>query len=614
VTQGRLGPTRATSAALAGPAALAALFALIVGASWRRWPDVQADFGRELYVAWALASGRTLYVDVFDKNGPLPHYVNALWFELFGASLTVLALCNLAILALFVTLVYRTCLRLTDRLTALLCGATVLVVSGIAQEIETGNYNFVTPYNHHQTHGLVLGALGVVGLERWLGSGRAYFAGGAGLCLGLVFLTKAELFVPIAGASAVAWCVALFGGDAAVKPRRALLPFLLGALLPPVAFTAVLSTRMPLGVAWDGVLGNWRHLGPGTFRDPFYRAGMGLDRPLENVSAMLRAIGVLLAAALVAIAADRVGRSAPRGRSIIGVAAGSLLFALLVALGPAIPWFDAALVLPIVCAAAVIGGAWGWHRASADAQGRRYALSLVLWGTYAGLLLVKLGLLPRFYHYGFALASVATVLAVALLVGAAPRWVRRDNGLGGDLFRALATAAVAAFLLFLALYSNAWWARKTLRVGGGDDAILVYPPPDPAGAIMARGLARLRAVVPPAGTLAVLPEGAFLNYWLRSPNPTPYLSLLPEEIEAAGGEPAVLARFQATAPDILVLISRSGEEFGVGLFGRDPRWGKSLVDWVRMAYRPVETLGADPLAGEGFGLTILRRAGEAVDP
>ncbi|HTF35317.1 MAG TPA: hypothetical protein VK714_16660 [Myxococcota bacterium] len=612
MTQRRRVPPRTTLAAVTCPAALAALFALLTAASWRCWPDVQVDFGRELYVAWALASGRTLYVDVFDKNGPLPHYVNALWFKLFGASLTVLAVCNLAILALFVALVYRTCLRLTDRLTATLCGATVLVVSGIAQEIETGNYNFVTPYNHHQTHGLVLGALGVAGLERWLAGGRAGFAGVAGLCLGLVFLTKAELFVPIAGASVVAWGAAVFGEDAAVRPRRALLPFLLGAILPILAFTASLATRMPLGVAWDGVLGNWRHLGAGTFRDPFYQAGMGLDHPLENLGAMLRATLVVSVAALAAIWGDRVSRGSPRGRRI-PVVASTLLFALIVAFGPVIPWFDAALVLPVVCAAAVIGGAWWWHRASADAQGRRGALSIALWGTYAGLLLAKLGLLPRFYHYGFALASVATVLGVALLVGGVPRWLRSRNGAGGDLFRALATAAVLAFLMFLTLYSNAWWAGKTLRLGSGDDAVLVNPPPELTGAIMARGLARLRAVVPPGGTLAVLPEGAFLNYWLRSPNPTPYLSLLPEEIEAAGGEPAVTARFQLTAPDIIVLISRSGGEFGVGIFGRDPRWGKSLVDWVRRVYEPVETLGADPLAGQGFGITILRRAGEAAN-
>jgi hypothetical protein len=83
---------------------------------------------------------------------------------------------------------------------------------------------------------------------------------------------------------------------------------------------------------------------------------------------------------------------------------------------------------------------------------------------------------------------------------------------------------------------------------------------------------------------------------------------IPGEIEAAGGDPVVTARFQASAPDIIVLISTNGAAFDVGFFGQDPRWGKSLVDWVRKAYEPVETLGANPLSGQEFGLTIFRRA------
>jgi len=611
MTQPRLVATWSILGALAGPALLAALCALLMAASWRCWPDLQLDFGRELYVAWALASGRTLYVDVFDKNGPLSQLLNGLWFKLFGASLTVLAICNLAILVLFLALVYRTCQRLTDRFTATLCAATALVVFGIAQELPIGNYNFVTPYNHQQTHGLVLGAFGVAALERWVESGRARFAAGAGLCIGLVFLTKTELFVPIAGASALAWAAIAFGGEAAARVRHALLPFLLAALLPPLAFAAGLATRIPLGVALDGVLGNWRHLGSRTLRDPFYRAAMGLDHPLENLNAMLCTTLVFGVAALAMMGADRVGRDSPRSRRISCIVAGTLLFALLVAFAPVIPWFSAPRVLPIVCAGCVSGGAWYWLRTRADPLLSRRTLALVLWGSYGGLLLAKLGLRPGFSHYGFALAAVATILGVALLVGAVPRWLRREDGHGGDLFRALASAAVLALLFVLAQQSNALWSRRTLQLGEGSDAIKVDPAPlDSRGEIVARGLARLREVVPPGATLAVLPEGAFLNYWLRAPNSTPYLLLTPQEFEAAGGESAVLARFQATPPDVIVLLSRDGREFGVGFFGQDPRWGKSLVEWAQGAYRPLETIGANPVGGEGFGLTILRRADE----
>jgi hypothetical protein len=591
--------------------AIAVIFAVLTVLSWRRWGDVQIDSGRELYIAWALASGQTLYLDIFERNGPLPYYVNALWFKLFGASITVLAVSNLAILAVFLVLVYRTCLRLTDRLTATLCGATALVVSGIAQEAQIGNYNFVLPYNHHQTHGIVLGAFGVAALERWLETGRARFAAVAGLCLGLVFLTKAELFMPIAVTAAAAWAVAVFGEEGPVRPRPAVLPFLLGAAAPPLAFVAGLSTRMPLGVAWWGILGSFRHLADSaTLHSPFYRTVMGLDRPLENFTAILHTTLVLSIALVVAIGIDRL---VPRRRDVprsVGLTAGTLTFVLLIGLVPVVAFFRAASALPLTCAAAVIGGTWRWYRGSVNAEARHGVIALVLWALYAGLLLAKLGLYPRFSQYGFALALVATVLAVALLVGWVPHRLKRRDGYGGDLFCSLATGGVLALLFVLALRSRALWARRTLSVGEGPDAILVeMVPADDRGWIMARGLERLREVVPPGGTLAVLPEGAFINYWLRSPNPTPYLTVMPPDMEAEGGEVAVTARFQATPPDVLVLIYRDSVEYGMDLFGRDPRWGKLLIDWVRSAYEPIETIGGDPLASRSFGLTIFRRIG-----
>jgi hypothetical protein len=39
--------------------------------TWRTWPDVLIDFGRELYVPWRLAAGQVLYTDIAYFNGPL---------------------------------------------------------------------------------------------------------------------------------------------------------------------------------------------------------------------------------------------------------------------------------------------------------------------------------------------------------------------------------------------------------------------------------------------------------------------------------------------------------------------------------------------------------------
>src|SRR5687768_5447393 len=77
----------------------ACLFALLMWWSWRKWPDPMIDFGRELYVPWQIVQGKVLYRDIASLFGPLSPYVNALWFKLFGVSLTTLIAANLAILA-----------------------------------------------------------------------------------------------------------------------------------------------------------------------------------------------------------------------------------------------------------------------------------------------------------------------------------------------------------------------------------------------------------------------------------------------------------------------------------------------------------------------------------
>ena len=42
------------------------------------------------------------------------------------------------------------------------------------------------------------------------------------------------------------------------------------AALPIVAFFLYLGARMPAGLAWKGVLGNWVYLGSEPLGDPFY--------------------------------------------------------------------------------------------------------------------------------------------------------------------------------------------------------------------------------------------------------------------------------------------------------------------------------------------------------
>src|SRR4029453_15939775 len=140
-----------------GPLVLAAAFGALAAWSWKRWADPQIDFGNELYVAWRLASGDVLYRDLAIRSGPLSPYLNAAWFALFGVSIRTLVLCNLAILAATCALAWRLLRPACGPLAATLAGLVLLGAFGFASYLAIGNYTWVTPYQHFQTHGVALG-------------------------------------------------------------------------------------------------------------------------------------------------------------------------------------------------------------------------------------------------------------------------------------------------------------------------------------------------------------------------------------------------------------------------------------------------------------------------
>ena len=53
------------------PVVLATTSLAMLAWTWGTWPDVLIDFGRELYIAWQLAAGKTLYADIPYFHGPL---------------------------------------------------------------------------------------------------------------------------------------------------------------------------------------------------------------------------------------------------------------------------------------------------------------------------------------------------------------------------------------------------------------------------------------------------------------------------------------------------------------------------------------------------------------
>ena len=328
--------------ACSGPLTITATFLVLTVWTWRKWPDILVDFGRELYVPWQLTTGKTLYSDLAYFNGPFSPYLNALWFSVFGVSFTTIIFCNLAILAFTTGMIYRMFSAACDRLTGTACCVVFLCVFGFGQLTETGNYNFVSPYSHELTHGIALSTGMILCLWSYSLKPRRVMAFLAGLLLGLVFLTKAEVFLA-ALAAGVFGMANLYLGEPESRQRTVAAACLgAGGILLSIGLTAVFfGMRMPMADTFNGVLGTWGSLfGSNVTSNIFYLRNAGFDQPVSRLINEARATVGLVLLVSATVAADALVRLRSNAKALAIGTTLTLFVLSCLAKQSTEPWFD----------------------------------------------------------------------------------------------------------------------------------------------------------------------------------------------------------------------------------------------------------------------------------
>jgi hypothetical protein len=589
---------------LAPSAALAALFVTLAVWSWRRWPDLLVDFGQQLYIPWRLAAGERLHQEITLLHGPLSQYLNALWFLLFGPSFTVLIIVNLAILALLTWLVYRIVRLVGSPLTATIACAMLLSLFGFAQYVKNGNYNFIAPYTHESTHGLVLAAGMILALARALTAGGRRPWAIAGLCLGLACLTKVDVALAAMTTAAVGLIAA--GLIRGLRAGR-LLWFAAGACTPVAAFFGYFLTYLSPGRALRAVGGGFAALSPEVARNPFYREVAGLDDPLGKLWLMIVMAGVLIGFVLFGVVADAVARKRAREPAAVALAAGALLFLGLMLKPEILPWEELPRALPLITLVAGVSLIVLFWRARGDVSRCQVLIPGLLATSFALALVAKTALNLHVYHYGFYLALPATLVLVVISLETIPRLLRDRYGCG-IVFRALAIALLAVCTIYHLRWSHEIYGMKDYPIGRGGDKIVTFSPAyDDAGPIVAEALTWLEAHTTSEQSMVGFPEGIMLNYLARRPTRTTCMNFMMTEM-ILFGEQELLAALHADPPDYVLLVHKDTAEFGVGWFGQDRRYGEAIMNWVKQVYEPVARFGAEPLRDRRFGISILKRA------
>ena len=586
-----------------GWVALAALFGALAAWSWRRWADVQVDFGRELYAAWRVASGERLFADLAWFNGPLSVWWNAGWFRLCGASWSTLIAVNLALVALGTAGIWSLVRSAAGSAAAWAGSATFLCVFAFGQYAGIANYNFVAPYSHELVHGFLASVLALVLAGRLERRGERWVALAVGLALGLAFLTKAEAF--LAGGLACLARLALAWRARDVPGRAASAALVLvGFQVPVVAAFALLARDLPAGEAARGVLGSWLFVADERLRAlPFYRSLLGLDDPAEELARTAAwGLGAILFVGLATLGAARLSgarggtRPARACAFLAGAAtAGALLGAAgLAGVARAFPW--AALTL-----GGLAGGRWRRAKEREERASAADALGLAVLALAFG---AKSGLAPRIPHYGFVLALPGALALCALVAGELPRRLRARGRAGGFLASAMCGALAALCAGHLAWSQRYYHGErgKDVLVGRGGDRLWAS---QGRGGPIAEALVEIERTLPPEGTLLVLPEGVMLNWLARRRTPTRFLNFMPPEL-VLWDELEVVAALERSPPDLVAFVHKDTSEYGVPYFGRG-QYGKRIVEWVERRYHLERTFGAPPLADGRFGVALWRR-------
>ena len=483
---------------LAAPAVISVAFLAVLWWTWGTWPDVLVDFGRELYVPWRLSLGNVLYRDVAWLNGPLSPYVNALWFSILGTSLWSVMIGNLVLSIVSLWLLLRIVRIIGSRLSATLGALTFITMFGFS----ITNYNFVCPYSHELTHGLVLSLAAVACFASFLRSGRAFAIGGCGVALGLAFMTKAEVFLALAVALLGGVVAALWTG--AISPGRrwrAVASMVAGAVAPVALAFALFWRVLPASDALLAVGGAWRYvLGSGLPSLIFYRRMAGLIDPGGSLLAVLSSVALYVAVFGLAIMGSYILARRVRDRALSTGVAFTLGITLFAGGTRVVPWDQAARPLPIfmVVFAMTIGAALFRHRSDRYEDRTRSVLQLTV-VVFALTLLARIALNAAFYRYGFVLAMPATIVLIVALVDWIP--ARLDDA-GGDglTFRAFSLAAWLVLVVAHLNGASAYLSQKGQAVSTGRDGFLADSRATEVNAVLVEIHSRVR----PDQTLVVM--------------------------------------------------------------------------------------------------------------
>ena len=262
--------------------------------------------------------------------------------------------------------------------------------------------------------------------------------------------------------------------------------------------------------------------------------------------------------------------------------------------------------LPVVVCVSLVYYLFESIKSRSNSMMYHKAVIMTLWSSMALLLLPKMFLKARLSHYGFVLAMPAMLALIIICLTMIPNYLKHRYG-SGHILKAGVIGLLSCLCITHLKAANFYYSKKNLLVGNGRDRFVTYEPSVNARSfLLVEAMKTLHHVMPEEATLMVFPEGITLNYLLRKTNPTPYYLLTPWEMEAFGGEDAVLANIAAHPPDFIAVLHINMKEHGKTFFGALDYGGK-IMNWIHNHYLRMNQLKMVPYNENRFRIDLYRQ-------
>jgi hypothetical protein len=547
---------------------------------WGRWGSINVDFGRELYIPWQITQGKLLYKDIAHINGPLSQYVNALVFFVFGASIDTLEIANLTIAAFVSIAIWKIVSTLTNNAVAILSVIVFSLMSVFSHDYDGGIFSFIAPYSHEITHGILIGLLGILQAYRYARRPSLVAAFVLGGIAGLSFLTKPEIALAVFASTSLGFILTIKYNVSRSQDRlHHCLAMGIGLALPFSLALAGLSFFMPIQEAWAGVTRMWRMtFHPGIIGNYFYKNVTGTLHLWHNIRTMSQAGVFFFAALLYIIGGSFVAKKLPRCGGALSVLLISIVSLYAISLVPfgeqttiSIYWTTALPPLSLATSLYIITV----HTNFTNTRNHILLCSLCIFSTFLSL---KIFLNARPFHYGnFLLVPSLILFCMALL------YYIPSSFKGKHIKQTVSCCALITLFFFIyprVFASELQLKNKNTPIESTDGSIYWDNRAEAVNELIAALTRQPRELQ----SLAVLPEGAMINFITRKPNPTPFINMMPPEWTIFGKD-NILASYRSNPPDLICFINTSIISYGIESF--EESYGLPIVAFTEEHYEEI---------------------------